>query len=274
MISHCGFRRGSAVAEFLVVTAIGALVIAFLYAVTEPSREAARQPSCQSCLRQLGTGIAIYTQDYDGNYPFYRPDPAGNRWGDGAWPASFRSSSFWVPLLFPYVKNNQAFRCHSDTNTERNETHLTVPNSATPWPVSYGPNLLFVTPAVYRQSQRPVSIASVDRPEHKYLMADCITAYGFDLDSIAYLRYPNYDLTERQNGWSLAQFTAMGSVSWPIKKVNGLTRHAEGNNIMFADGHVEWLRANQIPDNDRPNGSHHQALEAAMIPWWRAARRR
>jgi prepilin-type processing-associated H-X9-DG protein len=217
----------------------------------------------------------MYAADYDGNYPCYRHDPAGNRWGDGPWPAKFRSNSFWVPLILPYVHSEKdLFRCHSDSNLDRNKTHLTAPNSATPWPVSYGPNLLFVTPAEYRQSQRAVSTASVERPEDTYLLGDCISAYGFDLDSIAYLRYPNYDPMKQQNGWSLAQFTAMGRVSWPARMVNGLTRHGEGTNILFADGHVHWLRANQIPDNDRPTGKDYRALEAAMIPWKGSARRK
>jgi prepilin-type processing-associated H-X9-DG protein len=275
MISRGRYAPGFTIAEFCVVTAVLALAIAFLYAVAAPVlRGSAKQPTCQSRLRQLGTGMAIYAQDYDWNYPCYRHDPAGNRWGEGPWPAGFRSTSFWVPLLLPYVRNNQTFHCYPDADSERNNAHLTVPNSATPWPVSYGPNLLFVTPGDYRHSQRPVSVASVDRPERKYLMGDCFSADGFDLDSIAYLRYPNYSPTEQQNGWSLAQFTAMGRVTWPVKKVEGLTRHAEGNNIMFADGHVKWLRASQIPDNDGPTGSHHAALEAVMVPWWQGTRRR
>ena len=82
-------------------------------------------------------------------------------------------------------------------------------DSATDFPVSYGPNLMFVNPSAYGR-KKPVVTSSVDELGEKYLLGDCATTSGFDLDTIAYLRYPNYDPLQRQNGWSLDQFTAAG----------------------------------------------------------------
>jgi prepilin-type processing-associated H-X9-DG protein len=107
----------------------------------------------------------------------------------------------------------------------------------------------------------------VVQPEKKCLLADCVTAYGFDMETIAYLRYSNYDPSLRQNGWLLDQFTGAGRVAWPDRLVEGLTRHQFGSNIAFADGHVRWLRHDRIPNNDERDGKQYRALVLAMAPW-------
>ena len=53
--------------ELLVVIAIIAILAAILFPVFAQAREKARQISCLSNLKQLGTGMAMYTQDYDEN---------------------------------------------------------------------------------------------------------------------------------------------------------------------------------------------------------------
>ena len=71
----------------------------------------------------------------------------------------------------------------------------------------------------------------------------------------------------RQNGWSEATFVIAGRAT-PAgfdSDANAVTRHAQGSNIMFADGHVRWLRYNQIPNN-KP-GPDLNRLTAAIVPW-------
>jgi hypothetical protein len=78
------------------------------------ARENARRASCQSNLKQIGLGIAQYTQDYDEKLPLRRHDG----------PMSQVVFS-WRRQTFPYTKSAQVFSCPSNTsNTILNDDSL------------------------------------------------------------------------------------------------------------------------------------------------------
>jgi prepilin-type N-terminal cleavage/methylation domain-containing protein len=62
-------QRGFTLIELLVVIAIIAILAAILFPVFAQAREKARQTSCLSNEKQLGTAISMYVQDYDETYP-------------------------------------------------------------------------------------------------------------------------------------------------------------------------------------------------------------
>jgi prepilin-type processing-associated H-X9-DG protein len=63
----------------------------------EAARQKAAQASCASNLKQLAIGMLMYAQDYDEHFP-----PAER----------------WSELIYPYVKNEQVFRCPGDPKLE------------------------------------------------------------------------------------------------------------------------------------------------------------
>ncbi len=87
-------RRAFTLIELLVVIAIVAILTAILFPVFGKVRQKARQATCASNLRQLGTATMMYAQDYDDVVPMYRPwdawsagfttDPSG-KWYMGAY---------------------------------------------------------------------------------------------------------------------------------------------------------------------------------------------
>ena len=70
-------RRGFTLIELLVVIAIIAILAAILFPVFAQAREKARQTTCTSNMKQMGTAIMMYTQDYDETLP-----PGCHLWGN------------------------------------------------------------------------------------------------------------------------------------------------------------------------------------------------
>ena len=62
-------RRGFTLIELLVVIAIIAILAAILFPVFAQARDSARQSACLSNMKQLGTALMLYGQDYDETLP-------------------------------------------------------------------------------------------------------------------------------------------------------------------------------------------------------------
>ena len=89
--------------ELLVVIAIIAILAAILFPVFAQAREKARMTTCISNMRQIGTGLTMYAQDYDETFPFIRFH-TGNDPRDWV----------WKQAIGPYVKNKAVYRCPSN----------------------------------------------------------------------------------------------------------------------------------------------------------------
>jgi prepilin-type N-terminal cleavage/methylation domain-containing protein len=83
-------RTGFTLIELLVVIAIIAILAAILFPVFAQAREKARQSGCLSNLKQIGTALMMYTQDYDEAFPC--------TWYGSLWPTTgVRSVSLSPP---------------------------------------------------------------------------------------------------------------------------------------------------------------------------------
>jgi prepilin-type N-terminal cleavage/methylation domain-containing protein/prepilin-type processing-associated H-X9-DG protein len=136
-------RRAFTLIELLVVIAIIAILAAILFPVFARAREAARQASCTSNVRQISTALQMYTQDYDEMTIYDRFGGAGYSW-------------MWA--LNPYMKNAGVWKDPSDPNPADIWDGTTTDPT-----VSYGYNYLFLN---------GVSLAQVPKPSETIQVLD------------------------------------------------------------------------------------------------------
>jgi prepilin-type N-terminal cleavage/methylation domain-containing protein/prepilin-type processing-associated H-X9-DG protein len=106
-------KRAFTLIELLVVIAIIAILAAILFPVFARARERARMASCLSNLKQVGTGVMMYVQDYDELYPNCI---AWGRLWTGVWVRDLTQPNtlrYMPELVDPYVKNKDVWFCPS-----------------------------------------------------------------------------------------------------------------------------------------------------------------
>jgi prepilin-type N-terminal cleavage/methylation domain-containing protein len=105
-------RRGFTLIELLVVIAIIAILAAILFPVFARARDAARKTQCVSNLKQLGTAILMYAQDYDESLVPVQTgvcqQPDSYSWGDLVQPYAKNTGLLWCPSNSTKVKVNTA----------------------------------------------------------------------------------------------------------------------------------------------------------------------
>jgi prepilin-type N-terminal cleavage/methylation domain-containing protein len=119
---HSRNLRAFTLIELLVVIAIIAILAAILFPVFAQARAKARQAACLSNMKQIGTAVMMYVQDYDEIYPPSQVNiPA---------PAPANAVMSWPTLIYPYVKNEGIFVC-PDGETSLKSVTLTQAGSTT-----------------------------------------------------------------------------------------------------------------------------------------------
>jgi len=206
--------------ELLVVIAIVALLAAILFPVFAQAREKARTIACASNLKNLGTAVLLYAQDYDERLPLAASVVAT--------PPFFLN---WHDIIDPYVRNEQIWLCPSSS--------IPATDASNNKPTSH-----FGYNAFYLNGIRldfgnfgtagGVALGAIAEPAATVLLADARASKaqsycGPDGKYLLPPSQPDADCWGRPDA-----------------------RHTEGVNAQWIDGHVKWLRPAQFYGGQSP----------------------
>jgi prepilin-type N-terminal cleavage/methylation domain-containing protein/prepilin-type processing-associated H-X9-DG protein len=250
-------KGGFTLIELLVVIAIIAILAAILFPVFAQAREAARKTSCISNMKQIGTAIAMYSQDYDEVYPYGCPE---NWWQDT-----------WAWIVQPYVKNVQILRCPSDTTDRYYEWAgpriSYAANGLFRWDNSIGKMAVvglmgMAQPSWVQPTQRTQS--EVNRPAETVLLGE----KHIPTNQIWFGPYCTFYGGFWNDAWgegTIPDGTASPTAAFPWGPNGSVaTKHSGMANFTLADGHVKTMKP--VATNPDPNGRPQDNMWDAIRP--------
>jgi len=256
---------GFTLIELLVVIAIIAILAAILFPVFSQARAKARQAACLSNIKQVGTGMLQYTQDYDEAFPYNR------------FYGTVAAYLNWKYGLFPYIRNLQVYecpetraqiarmlgdtarisrgspmdeqwaRCHPDSPWYSGEPLCIVPQQANLWfPRGYTVNgAVFNLAAGLGWATPPRMLSQLPTPAEIIWMQD-----GRNVE-------PDTGPWVLVRCWPAPPGDPLGGdvpdPSSPVgfvRQYGWLINHLKGVHFLYADGHAKWTRMPMAVDRN------------------------
>jgi len=207
-------QKGFTLIELLVVIAIIAILAAILFPVFAQAREKARAITCTSNMKQIGTALMMYVQDYDEKYPFVRMGI-----GRPCWAPQTTPYYSWRMVVQPYIKSWKVFEDPSQPGTSAEETTGCCGSESIDRPLDIkNVGIKIILNYNYNGSAfcgEPRKMASIPEPASLIMVHEPGIACP-DAGTWCYWVF-----------WKERQW------------------HNGGRNYIFADGHVKWLKASQ-----------------------------
>jgi prepilin-type N-terminal cleavage/methylation domain-containing protein len=233
--------RGFTLIELLVVIAIIAILASILFPVFARARENARRTSCLSNMKQIGLGLAQYTQDFDERLPMWSfINATGTR------------TYGWHWVLVPYTKSTEVYVCPSarrispkltDNRCDPTYVNNTGANVSTGGSGSYGYNYAYMgnySGSANNYTYLTHNISEISKVSETVAITE-ITAVIGNQPGTTY--YPTL--------WNTKPGTNVCGNSNEFTYFDNLGQwHFDGVNTVFADGHAKWMKTSVLKDYD------------------------
>jgi len=250
--------------ELLVVIAIIAILAAILFPVFAQARAKARAISCLSNLKQIGTGLMMYAQDYDETFCSGWNEAPGN---------ALDGTLVWYVSLRPYIQKYGRSDIGTTAGAQYDQSFeyglYACPDKK--WkPTSYGYNAFGGMAPTWTDFRNGSAVhvgntlANIHRPASLVAFADAGTVGNatskaadpnFDeptncneLTGVGncgpYKFNPEVWFEDRGADWD---FGVPGKEDWPSNRNGGrrpVGRHNKFFNAVFADGHAKAINVN------------------------------
>ncbi|HQL10210.1 MAG TPA: DUF1559 domain-containing protein [Lentisphaeria bacterium] len=205
-----GKSRAFTLIELLVVIAIIAILAAMLLPALTKARDKARTISCTSQLKQIGLSWQIYNGDH--NNMTMAHDMTPERWLS-EFGSTYTNSNKWRMLLIPYIGDKKTLLCPNGNLTVTSADNLS--NQLTH---HYG----------YNSKIQSKIDSSITKPSNTIAFSDCV--FWLSDGGTNYIPYAGN--ASHRGTWPSFSPEPYPSPAW--------YRHANGSNLLFADGHVEF----------------------------------
>ncbi len=226
-------KKGFTLIELLVVIAIIAILAAILFPVFAQAREKARQASCLSNLKNIGTALMLYVDDNHETYPMGRNNRATNR-----------EHTYWEGSIFPYVKDAKVFYCPSHwenydpTKSDADQILYTTVGG-------YGANVGGVFGDSEDPFQAPQKLSRVKSPANVVAILEFSQYFTFASGSFGWVGLWGFYLP----GSGLAGATPNASyIQTGTEQYNDFMngRHNGGINLCYCDGHAGFEKSETV----------------------------
>lgn len=256
-------RAGFTLIELLVVIAIIAILAAILFPVFAQAREKARAISCVSNMKQIGTAMLMYAQDFDESLAPYRVSHATEKINpyasDPNTGGSTKKAVFINQLLNPYTKNDDIWKCASKPDAWVNiDANGVMGNKGSGFQSYGGQNSYAVNNYAFpSNAAAPLpaftapadTVAMVDASYYNALPRRPCQLSGQTFNPSTGTSYPNYWKNIGNSYWG---FSDLPNPSDADAVARGKARHQGLINTLFLDGHAKAVNYDKLV-NDTPN---------------------